>query len=282
MHCFGAASAKYVRHAILELVAQRTSEPPAQRRADLRSLAGEPAGKSDLGDEPRDRSEAIVMAASRSALTGDRYYDQPNKDQLDLDALVGRIGWDSGHGVSGRGRRSTSPNQGTRTGRDTGVELVRRRTGVHSGTERSVLTGILVWSWWAARAEYTWGPEGIVLARILVWSWCAARTEYTWGAGRPGIVVWSSGAARTGVHLGIDPTRTGQDTGLEPVRRQDRSTPGDRGNSYSPGILVWSWWRRQDRSTPGDRRDLIPLQRWCAPGVPTATAIAAPPSKWAG
>jgi hypothetical protein len=102
-----------VRHAILELVARRVKAILATSLAIV--------------------SEAIVMAASRSAVTGGRYYDQPNRDQLDLDALVGRIGWDSGLGVSGRRGRSTSADQATRTGWDTGLELVSRQDGSKPG-----------------------------------------------------------------------------------------------------------------------------------------------------
>jgi hypothetical protein len=234
--------------------------------------------KGDLGDEPRDR-EAIVMAASRSALTGDRYYDQPNKDQLDLDALVGRIGWDNGLGVSGRGSRSTSPNQKTRTGRDTGVELVRdgsipgdraNRTGWDTGLElvgrhdrstpgdRATRTGQdtgleLVGrpdrSTPGDRATRTGQDTGLELVRHQDWSTPGDQTTRDSDLELGGRQDRSTPGDRA--------TRTGQDTGLELVRRQDRSTPGDRATrtGQDTGLELV---RRQDRSTPGDRRDTAP------------------------
>ena len=246
-----------MRHAILELVAQHTSEPHAQS-ADLRSLRRlSPTAKAILATSLAIVSEAIVMAASRSALTGDRYYDQPNKDQLDLDALVGRIGWDSGLGVSGRGRRSTSPNQKTRTGRDTGVELVSRqdgsipgdranRTGWDTGLE---LVGRPDRSTPGDRATRTGQDTGLELVRHQDWSTPGDQTTRDSDLELGGRQDRSTPGDRA--------TRTGQDTGLELVRRQDRSTPGDRATrtGQDTGLELV---RRQDRSTPGDRRDTAP------------------------
>jgi hypothetical protein len=213
--------------------------------------------KSDLGDEPRDRQRSNCDGGIAVALTGDRSYDQPNKDQLDLDALVGRIGWDSGLAVSGRGSRSTSPNQKTRTGRDTGVELVRRqdgsipgdranRTGWDTGPE---LVGRPDRSTPGDRATRTGQDTGLELVRHHDWSTPGDQTTRDSDLELGGRQDRSTPGDRA--------TRTGQDTGLELVRRQDWSTPGDRATRTRQGTGL-ELVRRQDRSTPGDRRDTAP------------------------
>ena len=218
-----------------------------------------PTAKGILATSLAIVSEAIVMAASRSAVTGGRYYDQPNRDQLDLDALVGRIGWDSGLGVSGRGGRSTSADQATRTGRDTGLELVSRQDGSKPG-DRANGTG------WDTGLELVGRHRSTPGDR-------ANRTGQDTGlelVGRQDRSTPGDRATRTGQDTGLElvrrqdrstpgdrATRTGQDTGLELVRRQDRSTPGDRATrtGQDTGLELV---RRQDRSTPGDRRDTAP------------------------
>ena len=81
--------------------------------------------------------------------------------------------------------------------------------------------------------------------------------------GRRGRSTSADHATRSGRDTGLEPvdpqaqSRTGPDTDLELVGRQDQSTPGDRGSRIGrdTGLELVG---RLDRSTLGDRRDTAP------------------------
>jgi hypothetical protein len=169
-----------------------------------------------------------VTAALRPAVTEDRYCDPLSRDRLDLDSLVGRTGRDSGLGVRGRRGRSTSADQATRSGRDTGLEPVDPQAQSRTGPDTDLeLVG--------RQDQSTPGDRGSRTGPDIDLELVGRQDQNTRDRGN----------------------RIGRDTGLELVGRQDQSTPGDRGNRIGrdTGLELVG---RQDRSISGDRRDTAP------------------------